>query len=199
MLQTEFNINQYEFKCHHGDIECYGNKLHACALHLIDGGQPTPGLGYNKVATGFVNCLMDKAVKNENAEPQMSFTSKECGLWNNVNNINYIDNCANHPDGKFLALTCTWYINLWFAGSNFLAQYGKQTDLLQNPLKSVPTIVFKNQYKEEDSQLAQKNFVKALCQYIDEPKPAECSKNSAFSQSVNVFAMIVALAVAKLW
>lgn len=58
--------------------------------------------------------------------------------------------------------------------------YGTVTNALQKPLKSVPTIVFNNQYKKEDNDLAQNNFVSALCQYIEHGKPAECSRNAAF-------------------
>ncbi|CAH0548552.1 unnamed protein product [Brassicogethes aeneus] len=178
---TESNLGNLVFKCHHGDIECYGNKLHACALHNIERGNNTMGLGFNKVATGFVNCLMDKSVKKEDQEPQMSFPSNDCANLNQVPNVNIIDNCAKHHDG-----------------STYLAQAGNMTDMLMKPLKSVPTIVFDKIYKMEDSQMAQKNFVKALCQYIKmSPKPATCLENSAYTKEISVTAILLAFVLSK--
>lgn len=60
-----------------------------------------------------------------------------------------------------------------------LEHYGQLTDKLQKPLKGVPTIVFDGNYKEEDSKLAQSDFVRALCQYVKGEKPAECARNGA--------------------
>lgn len=69
---------------------------------------------------------------------------------------------------------------------------GVHTAALKPPLTSVPTIVFNNQYKQDDNELAKTNFVKALCQYIHGDKPAECSKNSAQNSklSLALFAVI---------
>lgn len=60
----------------------------------------------------------------------------------------------------------------------------------QNPLKSVPTIVFNEKYNEEDSKLASTNFVKVLCQHIKDDQLPECkSASSTMTLSILVFAL----------
>ncbi|XP_060518229.1 GILT-like protein 1 [Cylas formicarius] len=160
----EFKTNEHEFTCHHGPSECLGNKIQACALHLIEQGRKTQGLGFNRVTVGFINCLMDKAERNGD---QATFPTKDCAELNHVAVLDLINNCAHHTDA-----------------SNYLANYGALTDAIQKPLKYVPTIVFNNQYKQEDNTLAQTNFVKALCQYINGEKPMECSGASSVAVSL---------------
>lgn len=71
------------------------------------------------------------------------------------------------------------------AGVQLLEHYGQLTDKLQKPLKSVPTVVFNGQYKEEDNKVAQNDFVKVLCQYIKGDKPADCAaKNTAHTSTL---------------
>ncbi|XP_066149341.1 GILT-like protein 1 [Euwallacea fornicatus] len=168
--KMEFKTNEYEFDCHHGPKECEGNKIQACALKLIEQGKPTEGFGFNKVAVGFINCLMDKTEKKgDNA----TFPTKDCAEINHVNNLNLIENCAAHSDG-----------------SNYLATLGTQTNEVSNPLKSVPTIVFNGQFKADDNALAQTNFVKSLCQYITKDKPSEC--NGAATLSISLAFLVIA-------
>lgn len=173
----EFKTSEYEFTCHHGPGECQGNKIQACALKLIDNGRKTEGLGYNRIAVGFINCLMDKA---ERKGDEATFPTKDCAEINKVNNLNLIDNCAGHTDG-----------------SNYLANLGTLTNAVQNPLKSVPTIIFNQQFKAEDNALAQTNFVKALCQYIHGEKPNECNGANHIQTSLGF--LVVAVIVSKLF
>lgn len=79
-----------------------------------------------------------------------------------------------------------------------MEHYGQLTDKLQKPLKGVPTIVFDGQYKEEDSKLAQINFVKAFCQYVKGAKPAECAKNSGSPLHFQYLTIIVGVLVSKI-
>lgn len=143
-----------------------GNKIQACALKLIEQGKATAGYGYNKHSLGFINCLMDRVSKDNG---KTEFPTKDCAEINQVNNLYQIDNCAIHPDGN-----------------NYLANIGTLTQALKPSLSSVPTIVFNNQYKKEDSDLAQSNFVKALCQYINEDKPDECLRSSSGKTQLSV-------------
>ncbi|KAJ8965747.1 hypothetical protein NQ314_003925 [Rhamnusium bicolor] len=175
--KTKFDINEYHFDCHHGPAECYGNKIQACALKLIEGGKASDGLGFNRVSAGFINCLMDKVTRDG---PKATFPTMECAQINHVNNLNVIENCVNHTDG-----------------SNYLSILGKLTDDVQNPLKSVPTIVFNKQFKQADNDLAQINFVKALCQYIEGTKPEECSKNGAHSLKISLGFVLLATVFAR--
>lgn len=169
--KMEFKANEYEFQCHHGPKECEGNKIQACALKTIDQGRKTEGLGYNKVAVGFINCLMDKT---ERKGDDAIFPTKDCAEINHVNNLNVIENCAAHSDG-----------------SNNLAELGTMTKAFADPLKSVPTIVFNKQFKAEDNTLAQTNFVKALCNYLPaDHKPSECNGAVSFKMSLGLLVLV---------
>ncbi|CAH1981270.1 unnamed protein product [Acanthoscelides obtectus] len=171
---SELNLNEHTFTCHHGPNECRGNKIQACALRLIDAGQNTEGLGFNKIATGFINCLMDKADREKGYFPTM-----DCAQINHVANLNTIDNCVNHTDA-----------------SNYLSKFGELTDKLQKPLQSVPTIVFNNVYNKEDSDLAQINFVRALCKHIPGDKP-ECIKSGAGILQMSFVVVAVSIILSK--
>jgi interferon gamma-inducible protein 30 len=172
---TTQEFGHYEFSCHHGPGECRGNRLHVCAIRLIDDGNSSEGLGYNKVTTGFINCLMDRVVPNGN---QTDFPTKECATINYVPKYAEIENCANDVEG-----------------SRFLNDVGVQTAALKPPLTSVPTIVFNKQFKQDDNELAQTNFVKALCQYVHGEKPAECSRNSAHSAKLHFGLLAIVAAI----
>lgn len=125
---------------------------------------------------------MDKVenVTEPGKDAKYEFPITNCSEINKVQNAATIENCRNHPDG-----------------ADYLAELGELTKKLQPPLKSVPTIVFDNTYKKEDSALAQKNFVKALCQYIKDNKPSEC-KNSATSLSVSIGVVLLSLLIKQL-
>lgn len=164
---------EYKFTCHHGVKECLGNKIHACALKNIDEGRKTNGLGYNRNAVGYINCLMDRSSKDTD------FPTKECAELNQVTNLMMIENCAMHLNG-----------------AQYLANYGSLTDAFQKPLASVPTIVFNKHYKKEDSDMAQTNFVKALCQYIpDHDKIHECLTSGSNAARISI-ASLALLAIA---
>lgn len=117
----------------------------------------------------------------------VKFPTLECGgSVEKVKNVNEIETCSEHPTGWFeisIIVFCLLVIFFFFGGIGvqLLEHYGQLTDKLQKPLKSVPTVVFNGQYKEEDSRLAQNDFVKALCQYIKGAKPADCARNSAIT------------------
>lgn len=175
--QTNLGDDQWKFTCHHGPFECQGNKIQACALHEIELSTPTPAnAGFNPIAAGFINCLMDKTVKQldpVNRTPTYDFPIRNCSEINHVQQFAQIENCAGHSDGGKL-----------------LAKLGDMTVQFQNPLKSVPTIVFNEKYNEEDSKLASTNFVKVLCQHIKDDQLPECkSASSTMTLSILVFAL----------
>lgn len=161
------------FKCHHGEAECEGNKIQACALRHIEDGKNTQGLGYNKIAVAFINCLMDKATRDGD---KAKFPIEECGTVNNVKDIiKTIEDCSKNPEG-----------------SDLLFKMGKMTEELNPKLKSVPTVIFNKMQKDDDISEANSNFVKALCQYIKGDKPAEC--NGASVLNFSLLAAFVAVA-----
>lgn len=56
---------KYEFQCHHGELECTGNKVQACALKIL-----TP-----EKAVNYINCLMEipnNQTSNSTGYPDMS-------------------------------------------------------------------------------------------------------------------------------
>lgn len=60
----------------------------------------------------------------------------------------------------------------------YLAKLGNQTRNFQNPIGNAPS-VFSEEYKKEESDLAENDFIKALCAKIQGEKPAECHKSSS--------------------
>jgi len=168
--QTKANEEEWQFTCHHGPYECQGNKIQACALNLIESGEKAPDAGFNPTTVAFINCLMDKVVKNGTG---YDFPTKDCSEINNVRDYVKIENCAGHSDG-----------------SKYLAALGDATSKLEPPLKSVPTIVFEGKYKAQDSKKAQENFVQAVCQYIKENKPSECNSSATLTVSALALALV---------
>ena len=74
-----------------------------------------------------------------------------------------------------------------------MANQGKLTDDFQKPLKWVPTIVLNNQYSQEENDLAQKDFAKALCKYIDEKLQACASGASTHMALTTVLSLTLLL------
>lgn len=140
-------------------------------------GRQTVGLGYNKITLDFVNCMMEKAAKVD----EFTDVTKECATNAQVPILAQVLNCVNHITGK-----------------EYLANIGKITNDFQKPLKSVPTIVFNRNYKREDSDNAQSNFIKTLCQYIEGERPTECTTNGVGRSVALSMGSILFLAVAFL-
>lgn len=73
-----------------------------------------------------------------------------------------------------------YFINILFGtviGSLSLAKLGNQTKNSQGSPASSPTMVFSEEYKKEESDLAENDFIKSLCDKIQGEKPSECYKN----------------------
>lgn len=62
-------------------------------------------------------------------------------------------------------------------GSLSLAKLGNQTKNSQSSPASSPTMVFSEEYKKEESDVAENDFIKSLCDKIQGEKPSECFKN----------------------
>jgi len=148
------------FTCHHGERECYGNKVHACALKLM--------ASKNERLT-YLNCLLKSMLEDR----KIVFPAEKCADELNIGEKVQIIQCANST-----------------MADDLLAEMGNKTQKLQPPLKSVPTVVFNNKYDENDFKSAQTNFKGVLCKYISSPKPVECSGTSgSTSFSLSIFAM----------
>ncbi|XP_061397584.1 GILT-like protein 1 [Musca vetustissima] len=149
------------FTCHHGPNECYGNKVHACAIEHIQANSYQVEFTRESLTLDFINCMM-KIGKNF---PDNVYPGAKCARDNQINTWENIQTCANNTEG-----------------SQLLMKHGQTTNHFMNPLKSVPVVVFKNQYDAKVNDRAQSDFVGVLCSYISQPMPKICaSRNSAVS------------------
>ncbi|XP_068626423.1 GILT-like protein 2 [Battus philenor] len=79
----------YTFKCHHGPLECYGNKLHACALDIFSS---------EKSAHIFNMCLMDLDHTDKGSD---DVAASKCGA-SLAFNVSSVKDCAKNKTGIFL-------------------------------------------------------------------------------------------------
>lgn len=63
-FQRRFVNDTVEFTCKSGETECYGNKIQACAIFLINNGGNSKGLNYNRELLDFVKCFMENIRTN---------------------------------------------------------------------------------------------------------------------------------------
>ncbi|KAH8312150.1 hypothetical protein KR044_009600, partial [Drosophila immigrans] len=162
------------FTCHHGPNECYGNKVHACAIDKIQSDSYRLDSTRESLTLDFINCLM-KAGKNfpDNVYPGQRCASESQVNWENIKV------CANSTEGSAL-----------------LRQAGDVTMKLKEPLTSVPTILFNEQFDSKVNQNAQLNFVGTLCRYVGAPQPRICADHNAASslgQVSGLFATLLGL------
>ncbi|KAK9873319.1 hypothetical protein WA026_021811 [Henosepilachna vigintioctopunctata] len=98
----------------------------------------------------FVKCVMWQT------NPTDADDVKECALSNGLD-WNKISSCQQGNRGDEL-----------------LANYGNRTLNLNPKLVSVPTILFDDVYDENLQKLCQRDFLRAACSKISEPKPDAC-------------------------
>lgn len=108
-----------------------------------------------------------------------------------------IEKCANAVQYK------TWENILECAnstiGSKLLQRFGDQTHDFQNPLTSVPTVVFKDQYTPELQRRAVDNFRTTLCEQLhkDNIHAKECSEHgAAMTTKVSIVSVCLATLLA---
>lgn len=167
------------FNCHHGPNECYGNKVHACAIDHIQANSYQTEFTRESLTLDFINCMM-KAGKNF---PDNVYPGARCAIENHISIWENIQQCANSTEG-----------------SQSLKKHGETTMAFQNPLISVPTVVFKYSYDMKLNERAQNDFVGVLCQYVGQPMPRICnSRNSAVSIVATPFLGLLVFALAKLF
>jgi len=164
--QSKGDDGSWVFQCHHGERECYGNKVHACALKLM---------ASKNERLSYLNCLLKSMLEDR----KIVFPAEKCADEHKIAEKSQIIQCANST-----------------MADDLLAEMGNKTQMLQPPLKSVPTVVFNNKYDENDFKSAQTNFKGVLCKYISSPKPAECSGTSrTTSLSASIFLMLTTVIV----
>jgi len=152
------------FNCHHGPNECYGNKVHACAIDHIQANSYQTEFTRESLTLDFINCMM-KAGKNF---PDNVYPGSRCARENHINTWENIQQCANSTEG-----------------SQLLKKYGDATNQFQMPLLSVPTVVFNQKYDSKVNDKAMSNFLGQLCMYVSQPQPRICSSiNGSTSVSI---------------
>lgn len=163
--------SETNFECHHGPNECYGNKVHACALEHIQANSYQTEFTRESLILNFISCMM-RAGKNfdDNVYP-----GARCARESTVNSWEIISNCANSTEG-----------------STLLKKYGEMTNQFENPLTSVPVVVYRDQKDPKISENAQKNFLGTTCKYINAPQPRICAAhNDASSNKITSTVAIV--------
>ncbi|XP_064552972.1 GILT-like protein 1 [Drosophila montana] len=164
--------SEVTFTCHHGPNECYGNKVHACAIEHIQANSYQNDYTRESLTLDFINCLM-KAGKNF---PDNVYPGQRCAGESHVNNWENIKTCANTTDGSVL-----------------LRKAGETTQRLKEPLTSVPTILFNEQYDKQVNERAQVNFIGTLCKYVSAPQPRICAQHNGASGLVGASALLSSL------
>lgn len=160
------------FTCHHGPNECYGNKVHSCAIKNIEADSFQAGKTKQSKTVDFIYCIMQRSF------PDQTFQTQSCGDENEIKNWKNIQECANSTEG-----------------SSLLKENGMLTQSLNPSLTSVPTILFRNHYDHDAQALALVSFRDALCKEID-PRPAECNRSGATQVTVLATLTLVAAFVA---
>lgn len=187
--------SEVTFTCHHGPNECYGNKVHACAIEHIQANSYQIEYTRESLTLDFINCLM-KAGKNF---PDNVYPGQRCATENHINNWENIKNCANSTDGSVL-----------------LRKAGETTQRLKEPLSSVPTILFNEvsegeahlfayhlltllhlcrpqQFDQKINERAQTNFVGTLCRFVSAPQPRICAQHNAAPAMLGAGALVSSL------
>lgn len=139
------------FECHHGPNECYGNKVHACAIQHIQGSSFEPNNTREVLTLNYVNCLMERAQLKSG-----EFPGESCARDTDIRNWENIATCANDTEG-----------------SDLLRKAGEETNKLQKPLVSVPTVAFRQTFDHDTQTQAVDNFRAALCKNLN-PAPVAC-------------------------
>jgi len=167
------------FTCHHGVNECYGNKVHACAIEHIQANSYQTEFTRESLTLDFINCMM-MAGKNF---PDNVYPGARCARDNHISTWENIQQCANSTEG-----------------SQLLKKHGEITNQFQNPLLSVPTVVFKQQYDANVNERAMINFLGTICKYVQQPLPKICAaQNAAVSFTFAPFLGVLVFALFRLF
>ena len=87
--KTTEKDGHYEFKCQHGPLECYGNKLHACAIDVLKN---------MTTAVLFNGCMMEPSGDNLGSD---DLTADQCGKRFKIDSTP-IKECAKEERGSIL-------------------------------------------------------------------------------------------------
>jgi len=156
------------FTCQHGPNECYGNKLHACALQHIQVDSFQKKHTRESLSLEYVVCLF------KNGFQDAPIPGEKCARELEFKNWDVISQCTNSTEG-----------------SKLLQRYGEQTHNLKPELTFVPTIVIKHQYTKETQDLSLTDLRSAVCRALPQPRPAECNAGSGADHNIAAAATIL--------
>jgi len=157
------------FTCQHGPNECYGNKVHACAIEHIQVNSYQNTKTRESLTLDYVTCMMQIA----NQFKDSVFPGGKCAKDLQLPNWHVIEECANSTQG-----------------SKLLQDYGERTKQLKPPLTEVPTIVFNHQFDKEMHELGLRDLATAACKSLREPKPHECHALGGAASNTATFAIV---------
>lgn len=158
------------FTCQHGENECNGNKLHACALQHIQVNSFQKKYTRESLSLEYVTCLF-RTGQNLLETP---IPGKKCAEDFELKNWDVISQCANSTEG-----------------SKLLQTHGEKTQDLKPALTFVPTIVIKHQYTKENQDLALTDLRSVICRALPQPRPQECNAGSGADQNIAAAATIL--------
>ncbi|CAG9106553.1 unnamed protein product [Plutella xylostella] len=148
---THDKVNgKWQFTCHHGPDECYGNKVQACILkakQLTD-----------TEKMELVICLMSQASPDkalDTASPDKALDICLTQVKREDQSVK-IKECASGEKGD-----------------NLLASYGDKSDSVQRPLSFVPTIVINEKFEQAVHDRSFTDLKGAVCAAAPS-KPAYC-------------------------
>jgi len=157
------------FTCQHGPNECYGNKVHACAIQHIQVNSYQNTKTKESLTLDYVACLMHSWITFKDAV----YPGAKCAKDLQLPNWHVIEECANTTEG-----------------SKLLQDYGERTHQLNPPLTEVPTITFNHQTDKDLHELALKDLRTAACRVMRDPKPYECSINNNAVGNIATFTLV---------
>ncbi|KAG5670559.1 hypothetical protein PVAND_000813 [Polypedilum vanderplanki] len=163
------------FNCHHGPEECYGNKIHACAISHIQVDSFQTEHTRETLIVDYITCLMSGGFRDQ----PYALYARKCAEDTHVKKFESIEQCANSTEG-----------------SKLLEEMGEKTFKLENPLKSVPTITIRETYDAQIQKQALNDLPSAICNNLPKPIPAVCRAHSGASTiSGGIIAGILAIII----
>jgi hypothetical protein len=153
--------------------QCYGNKIHACAIDHIQVNSFQKTHTRETLTVEYINCLMTGVFPEQSYET----FARECAEKTEVKNFDSILKCANDTEG-----------------SKLLQQAGETTFKLMDPLKNVPTITIRESFDANIQKRSLDNFSMAVCENLPKPLPKYCSTlSSAGGISSSLILSVVAI------
>lgn len=162
------------FDCHHGEIECYGNKIHACAISHIQVDSFQMEHTRESLIVDYITCLMGGGFKDE---PYADF-AKDCATRTHVKKFDPILNCANSTEG-----------------SELLKAMGEKTIKFEQPLRSVPTITIRESFDLQVQQDSLNDFARTVCIHLPKPTPNVCRQYNG-ATSISAFTALFTVLIA---